>query len=429
MASPFNQHVPQALEFARKYVVSKLISGELPGDDTDLVETGMLDSMAWVDTLICIESATGIRDFGNPWPDDRPKSIQVLAEMILEAPNQTPDEKTGERCRAGIQHDSEIIIDGWGCILGSLTLNTEEIERDLALPFHKIQDGAGIESVRVAADDEDELTLGQRAADIALETAEVPIDRIDFLVAASTTFPGLPSFAASLHSRLLLPETSGALDVGGACTGLIYSLAVAKSLLLTRPEGVALVVASEVHSRRLNRPHVPGEFRGLFGDGSCAFVLMNIASDARKGRVRLQEFVWGCSWSFASSLGVKILDDAGLAIQFKGEQLAHAAVTEMDRTIATLENLSARPRSEVDYFALHQPNPRVVEILAQKAKIPLERVPLVSQTCGNLGSVTCGASLCLALASSRANGDHTRAPLIFMAAVAPGLLWGGAFLN
>ena len=429
MNSPFNLDESQALDIARACVASKLSSHALPNDDVDLVGTGMLDSMGWVDTLIGIESAASIRDFGNPWPDDRPKSIRALANMICEAQKPAPDEKSGESHIAGTQGECETSIEGWGCTLGSVAVSAEQVESDMALPLHKIRDGAGIESVRVAANGEDELALGQRAAEIALEMAAVPVERIDFLVATTTTFLAFPSFAASLHSRLLLRETSGALDVGGACAGLIYSLAVAKSLLRTRPQGVALVVASEVHSRRLNAPQVPGDFRGLFGDGACAFVLSNAATAAQKGCVRLQEFVWGCSGTFASSLGVQISENAGLSVQFKGEQLARAAVTEMDRIIGTLENLSAKPRSEVDYFALHQPNPRVVEILAEKAKIPLERIPLVSKTCGNLGSVTCGASLCQVLTSFRMSGDHSRTPLIFMAAVAPGLLWGGTFLN
>jgi 3-oxoacyl-[acyl-carrier-protein] synthase-3 len=416
-----------ALATARTSLASKL--SPLPNEDVDVVETGGLDSMAWVDTLISIESATGIRDFGNPWPENRPKTIRTLADMIREAQKPSPEEKPAVRATEQAGRERDITVEGWGYTPGSVAVNAEQIERDLALPLRKIRDGAGIESVRIAADGEDELTLGQTATGVALEMAEVPVERIDFLLAASTTFLGYPSFAASLHSRLLLRETSGSLDVGGACAGLIYSLAVAKSLLLTRPHGVALVVGSEVHSRRLNAPQVPGEFRGLFGDGACAFVLSNAATAAQKGCVRLQEFVWGCSGTFASSLGVQISENAGLSVQFKGEQLARAAVTEMDRIIGTLENLSAKPRSEVDYFALHQPNPRVVEILAEKAKIPLERIPLVSKTCGNLGSVTCGASLCQVLTSFRMSGDHSRTPLIFMAAVAPGLLWGGTFLN
>ena len=427
MNSRFNLDEFQALEIVRTSLASKL--SLLPKDGVDLVESGALDSMAWVDALISIESATSIRDFGNPWPENRPKSIRVLADMIREDQKPSRDEKPWVGARPQADSERDIAVGGWGYTLGSLAVDAEQIERDMALPSGRIRDGAGIQSVSIAADGEDELALGQRAADIALEMAEIPIESIDFLVATSATFLRFPSFAASLHSRLLLPETSGALDVGGACAGLIYSLAVAKSLLLIRPQGVALVVASEVHSRRLSAPQVPGEFRGLFGDGACAFVLTNAATDAQIGRVRLQEFVWGCSGTFASSLGVRISENSGLNVQFKGEQLARAAVTQLDRIIENLEGLSAKPRNEVDYFALHQPNPRVVEILAEKAKIPLERIPIVSKTCGNLGSVTCGASLCQALTSLRMSGDQLRTPLIFMAAVAPGLLWGGAFLN
>lgn len=416
-----------ALATARTSVGSKL--SHLPEDDVDLVERGALDSMGWVDTLICIESATSIRDFGNPWPDDRPKSIRALADMIRAAEKAAPVEKTGERHIVREPGECEVSIKGWAYTLGSLAVDAEQIERDMSLPSRRIRDGAGIQSVRIAADGEDELALGQRAADIALEMADLPAESVDFLVATSATFLGFPSFAASLHSRLLLRETSGALDVGGACAGLIYSLAVAKSLLRTRPQGAALVVAAEMHSQKLNAPQVPGEFRGLFGDGACALVLTNSPTDAQMACVRLQEFVWGCSSTFASSLGIKVSDNAGLNVQFKGEQLAHAAVTEMDRIIGALENVSAKPRNEVDYFAIHQPNPRVVEILAEKAKIPLERIPLISKTSGNLGSVTCGASLCQALASPRMIRDQSRMPHIFMAAVAPGLLWGGAFLD
>jgi len=416
-----------ALATARACVGSKL--SPLPKDGVDLVETGALDSMAWVDTLIGIESATDIRDFGNPWPENRPKSIRTLADMIREAQKPCPDEKPWVGARQQDDSARDTAVGGWGYALGSLVVDAEQIDRNLALPMHKIRDGAGIHSVCLASDTEDELALGQRAAEIALEMTEIPVDQIDFLVTTSATFLGFPSFAASLHSRLLLRDTTAALDVGGACAGLIYSLAVAKSLLRTRPQGVALVVAAEVHSRRFDAPQVPGEFRGLFGDGACAFVLTNAATDAQIGCVRLQEFVWGCSGTFASSLGVKISENARLNVQFKGEQLAYAAITELERIIATLENLSARPRSEVDYFALHQPNPRVVEVLTEKAKIPLERIPLVSKACGNLGSVTCGASLCQALTSFRMGGSQLRKPLIFMAAVAPGLLWGGVFLN
>lgn len=287
-----------ALATARTSVAGKL--SPLPEDDVDLVEIGALDSMAWVDTLIGIESATSIRDFGNPWPENRTKSIRVLAEMIREAQQPSPEERPGASASQQAARKQEIATAGWGFALGSLAIDAEQIERDLALPMNKIRHGAGIHSIRRAADTEDELGLGQRAADIALEMAEIAVEKVDYLVATSSTFVGFPSFAASLHSQLLLRETSAALDVGGACAGLIYSLAVANSLLSTTSRQAALVVASEVHSRRLSAPRVPGEFRGLFGDGACALVLTNGANAARNRKVSLRDFVWGCSGTFAS---------------------------------------------------------------------------------------------------------------------------------
>jgi 3-oxoacyl-[acyl-carrier-protein] synthase-3 len=429
MNSPENLDEYRALELSRRCVVSRLPSGVIAGDDDDLVETGLLDSMGWVDVLIGIEAATDIRDFGNTWPQGRAKSIRALAELIREARRLVPEEKPGGGPVAGTEGGPEVSIGGWGHALGAVTVSADQIESECGLPPHKIRNGAGIRTLQVAAGTEDELALAQRAAEAALEMAEIPAERIDFLVATSTTFLNLPSFAPSLHSRLLLRETSGALDVGGACVGLIYSLAVAKGLLSVAPQEVALVVASEVHSRRLNAPHVPGEFRGLFGDGACAFVLTRAADRGGRAGVRLGDFVWGCSATFASSLGAKWDEKAGLAVQFKGEQLAHAAVTQMERILDILENKSGRSRTEADYFAFHQPNPRVVEILAEKANIPLERIPLPSATGGNLGAATCGISLCQALADLGTKPVPSQPPLIFMAAVGPGLIWGGAFLD
>ena len=63
---------------------------------------------------------------------------------------------------------------------------------------------------------------------------------------------------------------------------------------------------------------------------------------------------------------------------------ASAAVSTLDRILHHLEKASGKSRSEVSHFALHEPNPRVVGILAQRAKVPLEKISFVSRTSGNL---------------------------------------------
>lgn len=427
MNSRFSFHLSQALEIARAQVHNKLSS--IPEDDIDLVDSGVLDSMAWVDTLVGIESATGLRDFGNTWPEGRPRSIRTLAEMIEEAQTDDPATRRAPYPAGPGPTEHNVSVAGFAYVLGSRVVGAERIERDLGLPAQKIREGAGIHTVCLASESETEVALAQKASESALEMAEVAIEDIDLIVATSATFVGFPSFAAALHSRLLLPETSAALDVGGACAGLIHAFAVAKGQVCATSMGSVLVVAAEVHSRRLNSPGAPGEFRGLFGDGACAFVLKNSAPSAPGNKLSLGEFVGGCSAAAASSLGVNLSAQGELRVDFRGEQLARAAISQLARIIAELERLSGKPRSQVDFFALHQPNPRVIEILADQAGIPLGKIPLISKTSGNLGSVTCGVSLCHALAELDADAVPAEAPLIFMAAVGPGLVWAGTCLT
>lgn len=425
-----DQELARASELVKKCVIQEMRHGTaIPNDDLDLVREGLIDSMGWVGLLSAIEDAARIRNFGNPWPDDRPQSIRSLIEAVLSA---TPD-RTAEvtEAAASALHDvgSAISLAGWGYALGSLRVDAATIENECGLAPGTIRDRAGIECVCRADRGESELALAQRAAEEAIAGTQVDLEGVTVLVATSATFLAYPSFAASLHNRLLLPDSCLALDVGGACVGVIYALQTAKALLATAHHGVALVVSAEVNSRRLSGSSVPGEFRGLFGDGACAFVLERDDRLTDAGASLIGGFVAGCSGAFASALQVRMEETLQLEVQFQGEQLAKAAVTQLDHTIAALEAVSGQPRAAVDYFAIHEPNPRLVSVFAQKAGIPMDRIPQVAKTHGNLGSATCGASLCTALSKVRANRNASRRPVIFAAAVGPGLVWGGLYLH
>ncbi len=422
----------RALHLVRSSVSLELPPGTpMPRDEEDLVKAGLIDSMGWVAIVSALEEAAGIRNFGSVWPKSRPQSIHALVEASCEVVGGGTIERTPEREESQGSRSVGVAasIFGWGFALGSLRVGAEEIERQCGVAPGTFRDGAGIESVRRADDVENELVLAARAAESALDMAKMAAETVDFVVVTSATFSGFPSLSASLHSLLLLPESCGAIDVGGACVGLIHALATAKALLADSRHGVALVVAAEVNTRRLSSPQIPGEFRGLFGDGACAFVLARSGPGNNSEMPTAGDFVWGCSGTFASSLRVSLPRNSEIEVQFRGEQLAGTAVSTLERTLSRIENLSGKSRSEVSYFAFHEPNPRVVEILARRAKIPLEKVTLISRTSGNLGSATCGVSLCMALSSARATSVPPARALIFLAAVGPGLLWGGTYFR
>src|SRR5713101_4672616 len=321
-----------------------------------------------------------------------------------------------------------VLVISSAAVTGSRVIPSEEIDRAFGMPLGKLRHRAGIESLAYAAEGENELTLGAKAAEEALRAAGCASKEIDWIVATSETHHDYPSLSAQLHSRLLVRENCGALDVGGACLGLLNALAVAQSLIGSGQARSVAVVTADVHSRTLTPGRVAGEFGGLFGDGASAFVLRSAAGNDSSEGYRLGEFLFGCAGQYAGAIQVSDSKDGGLTVQFDGEALSRAAITRMEKVLASVELRSGIPRGSVGDFATHQPNPRLVALLAKQCGVSPSTFPPIAQVSGNLGSSTCGAALHQALRSASKQARHDRRP-IFLASLGPGLLFGGGWLT
>src|SRR5258707_14583229 len=143
---------------------------------------------------------------------------------------------------------------------GSRVIPSEEVDRAFGMPVGKLRTRAGIESLAYVGEGEDALTLGAKATQEALRAATCGAQQLDWIVATSETHHDYPSLSAQLHSRLLARENCGALDVGGACLGLLNALVVAQSLIGSGQARIVAVVTADVHSRPLTPGRVPGEF-------------------------------------------------------------------------------------------------------------------------------------------------------------------------
>src|SRR5262249_11407241 len=130
---------------------------------------------------------------------------------------------------------------------------------------------------------------------------------------------------------------------------------------------------------------------------------------------------------FHSAIQVSAEPNDRLRVVFDGDALSRAATARLAECIAELERRSGISRQEVAAFATHQPNPRLVALLAKKAGVARDKFPLVADTRGNLGSTTCAAALHLALEDAREAGSPARP--IFVASLGPGLLFGGGWLK
>ncbi len=398
----------------------------IPGDHVDLIETGILDSMAWVSFLRAVETASGVSDLGSGL-NERSAS---LAEALTALRNSASEISGMDEANLNLKSSAslaQVVLTGSSAVFGSRVRPSEEVDRAFGMSIGKLRHRAGIESLAYAGEGENELTLGARAAQEALRKSSFGPQQLDWIIATSETHHDYPSLSAQLHSRLLVRENCGALDVGGACLGLLNALAVAQSLIASGRAQIVAVVTADVHSRTLTPDRVAGEFGGLFGDGASAFLLHRATGDGTEG-YRLGDFLFGCAGQYAAAIRVSDAKAGALDVQFDGEALSRAAITRMEKVLAAVELRSGIPRTAVGGFATHQPNPRLVTLLAKQCGVSPDTFPPIAKTYGNLGSSTCGVALHAALQADSQRSREQRKP-IFLASLGPGLLFGGGWLT
>ena len=401
-----------------------------PLPDQDLIETGVLDSMGWVSFLRALESASGVNDMGALLVERVPSLENILVALNdarVKAFRHNPDSTKSEAKPT----QTPVFLLGSSSQAGSRLIPSEEVDRRFGMPVGKLRSRAGIEALAYVAEGEDELALASRAAERTLHAASCGAQELDWIICTSETHRGYPSLAARLHSQLLARETCGALDAGGACLGLLHALAVGHAIIGSGRAQTVLVVTSDVHSTVLAPGRVAGEFGGLFGDGASAFLLRSAPANLQTpapARYALGEFSFGCAGQYAGAIRVADATGPNLEVNFDGEALSRAAITRMEKIIFDVEQRSGIARATVAGLATHQPNPRLVELLARQCGLREEKFPVVARKFGNLGSSTCGVALDLLLQSAARVEASARGP-IFLVSLGPGLLFGGGWLT
>ncbi len=292
----------------------------------------------------------------------------------------------------------------------------------------KLRNRAGIVSISRAAADETEVTLGAGAALAALQKSGIAPESCDCLLATSETHHSFPSLAAELHDQIRLRDSCGAMDIGGGCLGLLHALATAQSFVRSGQARSILVVTSDVHSRILTAGKVRGEFGGLFGDGAAAFVVQQSNSPFTRDAFTIGEMYFGCASQYAHAIRVEGQPDGRLDVVFEGEALSRAAISKLTQVVAELESKSGISREKIFGFATHQPNPRLVTLLAKQIGISPDRFPAIAEHHGNLGSSTCAAALRELLEARQSSGGQDKRT-IFLASLGPGLLYGGGWIT
>jgi len=310
---------------------------------------------------------------------------------------------------------------GVGSALPRREVTNAELAERVETSDEWIAERTGIRSRFIAADDETTATLATDAARKALEQAGVAASEIGLIVLATATpDQTFPSSATKVQAMLGI-EDCIAFDVHAVCTGFLYALSVAESMIRTGSADKALVIGAETFSRILD-----WEDRGtcvLFGDGAGALVLG--ASEDGSGILATKLHADGRHNELLYVDGGPSTTGTVGKLRMKGREVfRHAVVNLADVMNEVLDAASISP-DDVDWVVPHQANARILDATAKKLGLPAEKVIVTVDRHAN----TSAASVPLAFDTAVRDGRIQRGQTIVLEAMGGGFTWGAAVLR
>ena len=300
--------------------------------------------------------------------------------------------------------------------------NDEFARRGLETSDEWIRERTGIRERHIAEASQASSDLALEASRRALEAAGLAAGEIDLIIVATSTPDFIfPSTACLLQAKLGA-KNGAAFDLQAVCSGFVYALATADSLIKTGTAKNALVVGAEVFSRILDWSDRTTCV--LFGDGAGAVVLS--AAD----RPGIHASVLRADGSQAGILSVPGNVCGGRVIgspflQMQGSQVFKVAVRVLDE-VAREALAAARMKTEdVDWLIPHQANSRILEATAKKLGLPRERLVVTVERHGN----TSAASVPLALDEWLRSGRIRTGHRVLLEGVGGGFTWGASLVT
>ena len=284
-----------------------------------------------------------------------------------------------------------------------------------------IVERTGIRSRYIAGEGETTASLATQAARNALEAAGLQPADIDLIVLATATpDQTFPSSATKVQATLGIADCI-AFDVHAVCTGFLYALTVADSMLRSGGARKALVIGAETFSRLLD-----WEDRAtcvLFGDGAGAVVLS--AEDGDRGILTTKLHADGRHNDLLFVDGGPSTTGTVGKLRMKGREVFRHAVVNLADVLSEVLAQAGLTAADVDWVVPHQANARILDATARKLGLPAEKVIVTVDRHAN----TSAASVPLALDTAVRDGRINRGDLVVLEAMGGGFTWGAAALR
>jgi 3-oxoacyl-[acyl-carrier-protein] synthase-3 len=316
-------------------------------------------------------------------------------------------------------------IAGTGSYLPEKILTNADLEKLVDTSDEWIRTRTGIEQRHVAAEGETTTDLAEHASRRAMQDAGVTAADID-LICVGTTTPDLvfPNVGTLLQDRLGI-HGCPAFSLEAACTGFVYALSVADKFVRLGESKCALVVGAETLTRIID-----WKDRGtcvLFADGAGAVILKpspepGIISTRLHSDGKYKDLLL---YPDGVSKGFNLVREGKAGVQMKGNEVYKVAVNTLGHLVVETLNANGVTKDQLDWLIPHQANIRIIEAIAKRLHLPMERVIVTINTQGN----TSAASVPLALDTGIRDGRVKRGQLLLLEAFGGGFTWGSALIR
>jgi len=313
------------------------------------------------------------------------------------------------------------VIQGVGSALPARRVTNAELAETVETSDQWIVERTGIKSRYLAGDGETTASLATDAARKALEHAGIDAGEIGLIVLATATpDQTFPSSATKVQAALGINDCI-AFDVHAVCTGFLYALSVADSMIRSGNAKRALVIGAETFSRILD-----WEDRAtcvLFGDGAGALVLG--AEEGERGILSTKLHADGRHNDLLFVDGGPSTTGTVGKLRMKGREVFRHAVVNLADVLNEVLADAGYSAADVDWVVPHQANARILDATARKLGLPADKVVVTVDEHAN----TSAASVPLALDRAVRDGRIKRGDLVVLEAMGGGFTWGAAALK
>ncbi|AXX85505.1 beta-ketoacyl-ACP synthase III [Aliarcobacter skirrowii] len=289
----------------------------------------------------------------------------------------------------------------------------------------------GIKERRLAEKEEASSDLGARAAELAIQRANISKDEIDLIICATVTpdYLCMPSTACLIASKIGITNVM-AFDVSAACTGFVYILNIAKAFIESGLKKNVLIIGAEKYSSILNYEDRTTCF--IFGDGAGAAIIS--ATDDKSEAIidvscssdgTYEDLIKTAGGGSKHPCSQEVLDAKMACISMKGNETFKLAVKTLTSDVQEMMKRHNLSNEDINHFIPHQANYRIIKAVGEALNLTDEQTVVTVDKYAN----TSAASIPMAMNYAFEQGRIKAGDTVLFDAFGGGLTWGSALFK